>query len=124
MLEPWSQRHSRLVNLALVGALLAAGLAATHRTPDPALAAALTVVETLPLLARQRYPRVVLAVVLAAAITLIAVDSWLLPFQLAVALYTVATLRDSIQDRRFVLGAIAATAIAVLASGTFGFGTA
>ena len=53
---------------------------------------------------------------------MIALGDWVLPLQLGVALYTLASLRDSPLERSVIVGAIVAVALAVLAAGGFEFG--
>jgi signal transduction histidine kinase len=117
MIWNWLRRHPLLVDTALVGLLLALTITTSLKRGEPAVAAVLGGVETLPLLFRRRWPLEVTAVVTVVAITIVAFDYVLFPFQLAVAIYTLAA---SSRTRGAVLTAaasIAGTAIALAASG-------
>jgi len=123
MIWNWLRRHPLLVDVGLVCALLALTVATSIHRGEPAAALVLGAVETLPLLVRRRWPLEVTVVVTAAAITTIAFDYLLFPFQLAVAIYTLAA---SSRTRGAVLTA-AASIVAltgVLAASGIGFGDA
>jgi signal transduction histidine kinase len=90
MIWSWIRRHPLPVDVGLVGVLLALTIAFTLHRDKPAAALVLGVVQTAPLLWRRRWPQAVAVVVAAATIVVVALDYWLLPLQLAVALYTLA----------------------------------
>jgi len=123
MIWNWLRRHPLLVDVGLVVALLVLTIGASFNRDEPAAAYALGALQTLPLLWRRRRPLAVVAVVTVAVVATIAFDYWLFPFQLAIALYTLAA---STRTRAALLTAavsIAATAIA-LAVGSSAFGDA
>jgi signal transduction histidine kinase len=122
MIWNWLRRHPLLVDLALVALLLffTIGVAA-HRGPTGA-EIPLGIAETLPLLWRRRQPLFVVVVVTAIALAMVATGVWLLPLQLAVALYTLATTRPSRDVRLAGIGAIVALTIALPISRSFEFG--
>jgi signal transduction histidine kinase len=123
MIWNWLRRHPLLVDVGLVGALLALTIARSVHRGESSAALVLGAVETLPLLFRRRWPLEVTVVVTAAAITTVAFDYLLLPFQLAVAIYTLAA---SSRTRGAVLTAAASivSMTAVLATSGTGFGDA
>ena len=125
MIWGWLHRNPRLVDVSLVAflLLLALGAAAQH-THGRASVLVLAPIETLPLLIRRRWPVAVTLVVAAAALALIALDAWLLPLQLGVALYTLTSLRDTWHDRAIGAVVICAVAVAALAAGGLEFGAA
>jgi heme exporter protein D len=79
-------------------------------------------IETVPLLWRRRRPLAVVVVVTAAALAIVALDVRLLPFQLAVALYTLASLSGTRNARLTGVASIAAITIALAATGYSQFG--
>jgi signal transduction histidine kinase len=119
MIWNWLRRRPLAGDVALVALLLLLGVgAASRRDHDSALGIGLAIAETLPLLWRRRWPMEVLVATTAVALTMIAADVWLLPFPLAVALYTLASARSGVRTRLAGLAAIAAVALALpLASG-------
>ena len=72
MIWSWLHRHPRLVDIWIVGVLLALGLGATIRNGHGATGVVLSVAETAPLLFRRRYPVAVVVVVTAAVLVGIA----------------------------------------------------
>lgn len=125
MIWRWLHRNPRLVDVSLVAFLLLVGVgAALHNGHPRGLAAGLVVAETLPLLARRRFPLAVALIVAVVSITMIALDVWLIPLQLGVALYTVGAARADLRELAAPALMIVAVGIAVLASGGFEFGAA
>lgn len=123
MIWGWLDRHPRLVDCALVGLLLLLGTGAALRNHhDEVAAALLSACETLPLLGRRRFPIPVAVTVTGAALAMIAIDAWVLPLQLGVALYTLASLRDTQWGRSVAVAATGAVAVAVTVAGGFEFG--
>ena len=122
MIWNWLRRHPLLVDVGLVAILLAVTIVATLHRGDPALAVVLGTLETLPLLWRRRWPVAVVVVVTALALAIVALDYWLFPFQLAVALYTLAASSDSRSARATGIASIAVMTIALAASGYAAFG--
>jgi signal transduction histidine kinase len=120
----WSafRRRPLLADLGLVALLVALTIAAATRHHHTTAGVVLGVVETPPLLWRRSRPFLVLAVVTAVTLAMIAVGVWLLPFQLAVALYTLAAARGDLPVRLAGLGSIGATAIALPLARDFAFG--
>jgi signal transduction histidine kinase len=117
MIWNWLRRHPLLVDIGLVGILLLLTIATSVNRGEPAAAALLGALETVPLLFRRRWPIVVTGVVTAVAITIVSFDYVLFPFQLAVAIYTLGA---SSRTRGAVLTAaasIAGTAVVLAASG-------
>jgi signal transduction histidine kinase len=95
MIWNWLRRRPMLVDVAIVAFLLFATAGASfHRGHHGVAAFWLGVVETLPLLWRRRYPVGVLAVVTAVVVVMIGFGIWVIPFQLALALYTVSANLD------------------------------
>jgi signal transduction histidine kinase len=119
MIWYWIRRRPLLVDLGLVGLLLLLSVGgAVRRDHQQALGAALAVAETLPLLWRRSRPLPVLALVNALALAMIATNTWLLPLQLGVALYTVAADRQGRSTRGAAAASIGTIALALpLASG-------
>jgi signal transduction histidine kinase len=122
MIWSWIRRHPVGVDVALVAILLALTTAAAGKHGRPVTGVVLGIVETLPLLWRRRQPELVVAVVTAVSLAMIAADVWLFPFQLAVALYTLAAARGDLRARLAGLVSVGATAIALFAAGGLGFG--
>jgi hypothetical protein len=122
MIWSWLHRHPRLVDIWIVGVLLALGLGATIRNGHGATGVVLSVAETAPLLFRRRYPVAVVVVVTAAVLVGIAAGVWVLPLQLGVALYTLTSLREQSAERAVGIAAIFAVAITVLSVGGIEFG--
>jgi signal transduction histidine kinase len=117
------RRHPALVDAGLVALLLAGTVLAATRHRYSVAGIPLGVVQTLPLLWRRRSPLVVTAVVAAIALTTVSLGLWLLPFQLGVALYTLAASASDLQAAR-VAGAVSvgSLAIAFAAAGSTRFG--
>ena len=117
MIWNWLRRHPRLVDVGLVTALLAVTVGAATRHGHPTANVVLGTLETLPLLWRRRWPLAVVAVVTVAALAIVALDLWLVPFQLAVALYTLAASSGTGTARLTASVSIAAVAISLGANG-------
>jgi signal transduction histidine kinase len=123
MIWTWLHRRPWLVDLSIVGLLLALGIGAAVRTGhSEATAVALSVAEALPLLVRRRFPVAVVALVTAVALAMIAAGVWVDPLQLGVALYTLTSVREQRAQRVVGIAAIVAVAIAVLTAGRLEFG--
>jgi len=118
MIWNWLRRNPLLVDVGLVVALLALTLATSVNRGEPAAALVLGVVETLPLLWRRSRPLLVVAVVTAAVVAIVALDYWLVPFQLAVALYTLAASSRTRAAIATAIGSIVATAAVLALSGS------
>jgi signal transduction histidine kinase len=122
MIWNWLRRHPLLVDVGLVAVLLAVTITiATHHN-DPWAESVLGTLETLPLLWRRRWPLAVVVAVTAVALATVALDLRLLPFQLAVALYTLAASSDTRAARLTGLTSIAAVTVALAATGWSQFG--
>src|SRR5205823_6368619 len=112
-----------LVDLSIVGLLLAVGVgAAVENRHSEATAVALSVAETLPLCVRRRLPVAIVVVVTAVVLAMIALGVWLVPLPLGVALYTLTSVREQRAERAVGFASILAVAIAVLAAGSLDFG--
>ena len=90
MIWNWLRRHPLLADIGLVALLLAPTIVAASRHAHPGIGIGLGVVETLPLLWRRHQPVAVVMLVTTVTVAMIALGVWLLPFQVAIALYTVA----------------------------------
>src|SRR5262245_2110783 len=114
MIANWLRRRPILGDTALVALLLFLTIGAASRHDHPALGVALGVLQTLPLLVRRRRPVLVVcfiaAVVLASAIAGI----WVVPLQLGVALYTLATVRPSREQRALAFASLAVVGLVLL----------
>jgi signal transduction histidine kinase len=115
-------RNPRLVDLAVVGVLLVLEVTATIRNGHGGLAVAFAVAEVVPLLVRRHFPVAVVVATTAAVIALIAVDAWILPLPLAIALYTLTSLRGQLAERAVGIAAIVTVAITVIGAGGIEFG--
>ena len=122
MIWNWLRRHPLLVDVGLVALLLAATIVTTLHRGGPPAAVALGVLETLPLLWRRQRPVAVVFVVTAVALAIVAFDYWLLPFQLAVALYTLAASSDTRAARATGVASIAVMTAALAVAGYAAFG--
>jgi signal transduction histidine kinase len=123
MIWSWLDRHPHVVDVSLVALLLLLGIGtALRNSHHPTAAVLLGLGETLPLLGRRRWPEAVTGVVVCFAIAMIAIGAWVLPLQLGVALYTLASLRDTRAGQALAAGAIVAVAVAVTLAGGFEFG--
>jgi signal transduction histidine kinase len=122
MVWNWLRRHPRLVDVGLVGLLLAMTVVAATRHGHTAEEIALGTLETLPLLWRRRYPFAVVGIVTVVALAMVALDLWLVPFQLAVALYTLASSSDGHVARMTGFVSIATLTVGLAASGYDFFG--
>ena len=123
MIWSWLRRHPWLVDLLVVGFLLAGGLTAAIRNGQHEQAAiALSIAEALPLLLRRRFPVQVVVFMTAVAVTMIAVGVWAVPLQLGVALYTLMSVRERRAARAVGFASILAVAIAILTVGGIEFG--
>lgn len=121
---PWLHRYAWLTDAAVTAALLVGGVFAVARTEHAGAATVLTVVGTAPLLIRRRSPEAVLAVAAACALGLVALGAWNVPLAVAVAVYTLTSIRDSRIARAEAATAIAALALAVLVDRGVEFGAA
>jgi signal transduction histidine kinase len=122
MIWNWLRRHPRPVDVGLVAALAFLVVGVAPRTHHTVLAAALGIAATLPLLERRARPGLVLGAVAATSLAMIATDVWLLPFPLAVAVYTVASSGAGAPVLLGGAASIGAVAIAFPLSGTTAFG--
>jgi signal transduction histidine kinase len=114
MIRNWLRQRPLVGDLALVALLLFLTVAAATRRDHVALGVVLGTLETLPLLARRREPALVVACVTAVAVAMAVVGIWVVPLQLGVALYTLASVETSRAERALAFTAIAATAVALL----------
>jgi signal transduction histidine kinase len=119
MIWNWLHRRPLVVDLGLVVLvwLPTVGVATHH--PHPVAGAILVTAETLPLMLRRQRPLAVVAAITAITIVMIAFGVWLLPFQLAIALYTLAATPARRAIRSLGLAAIALTALMLAATGHY-----
>ena len=110
MIWNWLSRRPLLVDVALVAALLVVTVGAAIHNGHGVAGVSLAIAETVPLLGRRQRPVVVLGVVTAVVLVSIAAGFWVLPFQLGLALYTLAT----ICERRLAVAAGGAAVLAVV----------
>jgi len=117
MIWNWLRRHPLLVDVSLVGLLLIATIGAAARHPHVAAGIGLGTAETLPLLWRRRRPVEVTVAVTAAGVAIVALGLFALPFQVAAALYTLASTSEPRTARRVGLVSIAAMTVGLAAAG-------
>jgi len=108
----WLRRHPLLVDLGLVVLILGPTIGAATRHSHPAAGVVLAVAETLPLLWRRQRPLAVVALVTAFSLAMVALGVWILPLQLGIALYTLA----STCERRVARGAGIASVVVLTAA--------
>jgi signal transduction histidine kinase len=107
----WLHKHPLLVDLGVMAAVFVpTAAAALHRERSTA-GVLLDALATLPLLFRRRHPLAVVAAVMAVEVAIGASGLLLLPFQLAVALYTLA---GSAETRRTRVAGLGATTVVTL----------
>jgi len=109
MLILWLQRHPRLIDWALLLAALATTVGAAAHHSQPGIGIPLSVVASLPLLVRRRYPIPVLAVTTAALVVQVAAIGLFAPLPAGIALFTAA---DQLERRESLLAG-AATLVAI-----------
>jgi len=125
MIWGWLHRHPRAIDITLVALLLFLEVfAALQRDHLRAAAVPLAVCETLALLWRRSRPGAVVAVVTGVVLVSIALDVWVIPLPLGVALYSLMAFRSDRAARSVGAVSIVAVAIAVLSSGVLEFGAA
>jgi signal transduction histidine kinase len=125
MIWGWLHRHPRAIDITLVALLLFLEVfAALQRDHLRAAAVPLAVCETLALLWRRSRPGAVVAVVTGVVLVSIALDVWVIPLPLGVALYSLMAFRSDRAARSVGAVSIVAVAIAVLSSGGLEFGAA
>jgi signal transduction histidine kinase len=124
MIANWLRKRPILGDTALVALLLFLTIGAASRRDHAVLGIVLGTIETLPLLVRRSRPVLVLCLVTAAALALSAAGIWVVPLQLGVALYTLATVRPSRAQRALAFAAIAAVAVVLLSAEGLDFGGA
>jgi signal transduction histidine kinase len=119
----WLRRHPWLIDVLIVLGLTAVYVGRAVHLHRAALGVPFALLEVLPLLARRRAPRAVLAVVVAASLADAAEYSSFIPVAPAIAIYTTAAHTTS-RRRSLVASAIAAAALAVTALAVDGYGQA
>ena len=123
MIWNWLSRRPLLVDVTLVGLLLFVAVVTAAHRGDGVTGIGLGVAETLPLLFRRQRPVLVLGVVTAVALVLVAAGDWILPFQLGLAFYTLASIcerRVAVHRRR--RRSFAAVVLALVSVGELQFG--
>jgi signal transduction histidine kinase len=106
MIWSWLHRRPRVVDVGLVVLVWLPTLAAAIRQDRPAATAILVTAGTLPLLWRRQAPFAVLLATAGAGVALIALGSPLLPFQVGIALYTLAASDEPPARRKLGLGVV------------------
>jgi signal transduction histidine kinase len=125
MIWNWLRRHPLVVDVGLVALILAATTGgATRHSSHTAEALVLGIVGTLPLLRRRQQPLLVVTAVAAVALVMVALGVWQLPFQLGLALYTLAATRERPTARATALVSVAAMTVAVAVASELRFGDA
>jgi signal transduction histidine kinase len=119
MIWNWLRRRPLIVDLGLVVLIGLPTLVVATRHPHPVLGSILVIAETLPLLWRRQRPLAVLLVVTGVAVLMIALGVWILPFQLAVALYRLAATPTSRRTRSIGLLTIVLVTIVLAATGHY-----
>lgn len=119
MIWSWLHRRPILVDFGLVLLVLVPSLAVAARHPDPVLAAVLVSAQTLLLLYRRQRPVEVVVLTTALAVVMIGIGVWLLPFQVGIALYTLAASRGRRTAWSIGLVSIAAIALAIAVAGSY-----
>jgi signal transduction histidine kinase len=122
MIWDWLRRHPLFVDLGLVALILVSTIGAAMRHPHTTAGVMLGSVETLPLLRRRQWPVATVVSVAAVAVLMVALGVWLLPFQLGIALYTLAAVSEQRNARVAGLSAVTAVAIALLIASGLQFG--
>ena len=113
--------HPVLVDLGLVGLLLLVAVGTATRHSHAAAGISLGAVGSLALFWRRRHPVAVVALVTAGALAMVASGAWLIPLQLAVALYTLAAAGGRLARPAGAVS-VAAIAVAIGVAGRYGFG--
>src|SRR5579862_3700354 len=90
MIWRWLHRHPLLFDLALMAVVFLPTAAATARGSHPVAGVLLVALETAPLILRRTHPLATVATVAVLACLIAATGFLFLPFQLGVALYTLA----------------------------------
>ncbi len=116
MIWTWLHRHPRLVDLGLAAATFAVGAAAATRHAHPVAGIVLGALASLVLLWRRRRPAEVVAAAAAATIATIASGAWPVPFQLAIAVFSLGAAQAA-YARRVAAAAVAATVATLLVAG-------
>jgi signal transduction histidine kinase len=122
MIWSWLRTRPLWIDVARVALLLAVVTGSSVHHDHSAVAAVLAIVSTVPLLRRRTHPVAVLAIVTAGTVASVAAGYWFSPFQLAYALYTVASRPGVRAPRRTALISIGAIAIAASITGYHEFG--
>src|SRR5258708_36239163 len=105
MIWRWLHRHPLLFDLALMGVVFLPTAGAAARRSHPVEGVFLVVLETVPLILRRTHPLATVAAVAVPACVLAGLGFLFLPFQLGVALYTLAAAPEPRRSR--ALGFIA-----------------
>ncbi|HEX4519027.1 MAG TPA: histidine kinase [Gaiellaceae bacterium] len=121
MIWNWIRRHPVFVDVAIAGVVLVITTVAASGHTHSGLSIAVDAVASVALLWRRRQPLAVVVVVTALSVALVAAGGWLLPFPLAVALFTFAAARPPF-SRSVGAISIGATSLASLATSGIGDG--
>jgi signal transduction histidine kinase len=123
MIWNWLRQRPSLVDLGLVVLVALPTVWVAARHPHPLLGAALVAAQTAPLLRRRQRPVAVVSVVTLLAVAMIVCGVWLLPFQVAIALYTLGAAPARRATWIVAFGSIAAVTLAIAVAGSYpGFG--
>jgi signal transduction histidine kinase len=116
MIWNWFRLHPRALDLGLALATFAVSASASTRHPHEPVGIALGGLASAALLWRRQHPVSVVGATTAATVAALAAGGWPVPFQLAIALMTLATAAPP-YARRIAAGSIAATLVTLVASG-------
>jgi len=119
MIWSWLRQRPWLSDLGLFVLVLLPTVGVATRHEHAALGAVLAGAETVPLLFRRQRPVAALAIVTAIAVAMIVLGVWLLPFQLAIALYTLAAAPARRSTWAVGLTAILAITLAIAVAGNY-----
>jgi hypothetical protein len=119
MIWNWLRRRPLIVDLSLVVLVGLPTIVVATNHPHPLAGSILVTAETLPLIWRRGRPLAVLLTVTALAVLLVALGLWFLPFQLAIALYTLAATPAPRTTRSLGLVAIVVIALALTTTGHY-----
>jgi signal transduction histidine kinase len=124
MIWNWLRRRPLLVDLGLVGLILVPTIGAATRNAHVTAGIVLGIAETLPLLVRRQRPLAVVIAVTAVAVAMAVLGIWVLPLQLGLALYTLASTCERRVARNAGILSVAALTVALAAAGSLQFGDA
>jgi signal transduction histidine kinase len=116
MIWNWFRLHPRALDVGLAALTFAISASASTRHPHPAVGIALGGVASISLLWRRAHPISVVGVTTAATVAALAFGGWPVPFQLAIALGTLA-ISGAEHGRSIAAASILATLFTLVADG-------